>query len=254
MIIEYNRPTTLEEALSLLARSEPRSVPLGGGSNLTCMPSGPVAAVDLQALELDSIVKRGDYLDLGATLTLQKMLGIEGLPQALTQAVQLEATYNLRQVATVAGSLVAADGRSPFALVMLALDASLTLAVKSTTEPEYITHSLGDFLPLREERLSHRLITLVTIPLNVDLYYEYVARSPADRPIVAVAVAIWPSGRTRVALGGYGACPALTFDGTETSGAEIAAQNAYSHAGDAWASAEYRSSVAGVLVKRILDK
>ncbi len=34
MIIEYLRPDTLEEAIDLLNRQNPKSIPLGGGTNL----------------------------------------------------------------------------------------------------------------------------------------------------------------------------------------------------------------------------
>jgi len=157
-----------------------------------------------------------------------------------------EATYNLRQVASVAGTLVAADGRSPFATLLLALDAALTL------QPGDEQVGLGDLLPLRGERLEGRLITQVTIPSNVRMAYEYVARTPADRPIVCAAVIQWPSGRTRLALGGYGAAPVLAFDGTESEGLETAARSAYSQAGDEWASAAYRQEIAGILAARCL--
>ena len=79
-----------------------------------------------------------------------------------------------------------------------------------------------------------------------------IARTPADRPIVCVAAARWPSGRTRLALGGFGAAPTLAMDGPEDSGAQIAAASAYSQAGDEWASAEYRSEAAGILALRCL--
>jgi CO/xanthine dehydrogenase FAD-binding subunit len=113
---------------------------------------------------------------------------------------------------------------------------------------------LGDFLPLRGDRLSGRLITRVNLPLNVRLAYEAVARTPADLPIVGAAVAIWPSGRTRVALCGYGSAPFLAFDGAEAQGAEIAASSAYSQAADEWASAGYRREMAGKLVERALQR
>ena len=61
---------------------------------------------------------------------------------------------------------------------MLALDAGLRL------QPGDEQVGLGDLLPLRDERLAHRLITGVSIPLNARLAYDYVARSPADLPIV----------------------------------------------------------------------
>ena len=135
----------------------------------------------------------------------------------------------------------------------LALDAALTIvsADKQKAEEQI---SLGDLLPLRTERLRGRLITLVTIPLNVRLAYQYVARAPADRPLVCAAMAVWPSGRTRLALGGFGKSPVLAFDGTEAAGVDVAAGNAYSQAEDQWASAAYRQEVAGVLTRRCMQE
>ena len=171
-----------------------------------------------------------------------------GLAEAIYRAVRHETTFNLRQVATVAGTLVAADGRSPFATVMLALDARLTIL------PDEEAISLGDLLPFRFERLRHRLITKISIPASARLAYEYVARTPADQPIVCASVARWPSGRTRLSLGGYGSEPVLVMDGPEPGGVEIAARAAYSQAGDEWASAEYRAEMAVVLTNRCQAK
>jgi CO/xanthine dehydrogenase FAD-binding subunit len=106
---------------------------------------------------------------------------------------------------------------------------------------------------VRGERLHHRLITQVAIPANARLAYEYVARTPADRPVVCVAAAQWPSGRTRLAVGGFGPAPRLALDGTESEGAGQAARSACSQAQDAWASAEYRQEVAQVLAERCVS-
>ena len=103
-----------------------------------------------------------------------------------------------------------------------------------------------------KKSLTNRLITKITIPLNVQLAYEYVARTPADLPIVCAAVAVWPSGRTRVVLGGFGEVPILAMDGPGGGGAEITAGDAYSHADDQWATSAYRQNMAIVLVRRCL--
>jgi CO/xanthine dehydrogenase FAD-binding subunit len=87
--------------------------------------------------------------------------------------------------------------------------------------------------------------------------YEQVARSPADRPIVAVAVGHTDGAAHRVVLAGFGDRPirvaraekALAADDVRAAGE--AAAEAYAQAGDAWASAEYRSHVASVLVRRL---
>ncbi len=261
MILEYHRPESLAVALALLARTEPVTVPMGGGSVLNRPSTSPLAVVDLQALGLNTLHRRGNKLDIGATLTLQTLL-TWGRGEQVTSPEQLllykslqvvierEATYNLRQVATVAGTLVAADGRSSFTVAMLALDATMTLL--SGGEAISSDVSLGDLLPLRAELLRGRLISQVSLSLNSRLAFHAIARTPADWPIVCAAMATWPSGRTRLVLGGYGAMPILVLDGTVADSAQLAAESAYSTAGDEWASAEYRLAAAGTLVQRCL--
>jgi CO/xanthine dehydrogenase FAD-binding subunit len=248
MIIEYHRPVRIEDALDLLARPTPLTIPMGGGSYINRATAEDVAVVDLQSLNLNTIERKGKVLQIGATVVLQDLMHSNDIPSTLRQAVGRSASFNLRQIATIAGSLMAADGRSPLATTMLALDARLSLL------PGGEQVSLGNLLPVRGEKLQGQMITTVSIPLNVQLGYKYVARTPADQPIVCAAVARWPSGRTRIALGGYGDAPLLAMDGSEASGAEIAARNAYSEAGDQWASSEYRSSLAEILTRRCLSE
>lgn len=246
MITAYHRPESLSAALELLADTAGNTVPLGGGTKLNQPGGAPVAVVDLQALGLNQLEKRGKTLFLGATASLQALLDWPEMQPAFRQVLLAEASINQRQVATVAGSLVAADGRSAFSAALLALDATLTI------EPGAEQLSIGTFLPARADQKPGNLITGVSLPALAALSYQAVARTPADLPIVAVAVAQWPSGRTRVVLAGYGSVPLLAMDGPEPQGAEQAARNAFYEAGDAWASAAYRSDVAATLTRRAL--
>jgi len=247
MITAYHRPKTLDEALTLLTQAN--TLPLGGGTLLSHGTADSVQAVDLQALGLDSLIKNGNNLELGATLTLQALLESEHCPAALKAALKLEAPLNIRNSATVAGTLVACDGRSTFASVLLAMDAKITIISIHKAEENI---NIGDLLPLREQ-VRGKLITKIVIPLNVKLAFESVAKTPADKPIVCAALAQWHSGRTRLVLGGYGTSPMLAMDGTEADGAETAARNTYHEATDEWASAEYRVDVAATLAKRCLE-
>jgi CO/xanthine dehydrogenase FAD-binding subunit len=251
MILEYHRPQTMDEALNLLARSEPVTLPMGGGTVLNRPSPDPIAVVDLQALQLDEIEQKGNFLQVGATAPLQSLLETPGLPAGLRRAVGYEASYNLRHAATVAGTLLAASGRSPLTTALLAMDVILDCRSLAAGDEQV---GLGDLLPVREERLRGRLVTRISLAFNARLAYEYVARSPADLPIVCAAVAQWPSGRTRLALGGFGPAPVLALDGPESAGIEEAARNAYSRAEDEWASAEYRQEMAVVLARRCLDQ
>ncbi len=261
MITAYHRPKTLDEALTLL--TQPNTLPLGGGTLLSKPTTDSVEAVDLQLLGLDTVKKHGNApstgsgqrLELGATLTLQALLESEHCPEALKSALKLEAPLNIRNSATVAGTVVACDGRSTFASVLLALDAKVTLISDQSS-----VISIGEFLPLR----PRGLITQIAIPINIKLAFESVARTPSDKSIVCAALAQWNSGRTRLALGGYGKSPMLAMDGTEAEGvdasssdfvlrsAQTAAKNAFHEATDEWASAEYRMDVASTLAKRCL--
>ncbi|MBN2148027.1 MAG: FAD binding domain-containing protein [Anaerolineales bacterium] len=250
MIIEYHRPATRQEALELLARTQPTTLAIGGGTVLNQPGMEQVAVVDVQALGLDNLEAKGSTLRGGAAVKLQALLDFPGLPEALYAAIRHEATQNLRQMATLAGTVVAADGRSALTTVLLALGAMLEMHSLAGGKESL---SLGDLLPMRKERLGGRLITELQWPCNVKLAYEYVARTPADLPIVCAAAAQWSGGRTRLALGGYGAAPVLVMDGPEANGAVEAAKNAYLHASDPWASAEYRSEMAGVLARRCLE-
>jgi CO/xanthine dehydrogenase FAD-binding subunit len=252
MIVEYYRPETIEAALELIGRAGLPVIPMGGGSALDRKGSDPLGVADLQDLPLSGIDERGNRLELGATTTLQTLAEQPRLPPGLLRAILYEASYNLRQVATIAGTLVAASGRSPLATVLLGMDAQL--ALRSSASPGEETTGLGDLLPFRQQPLRGRLITRITVPANVKVAFEYASRTPADLPIVCCAVAAWPSGRTRLALGGYGPAPVLAFDGPDALGAEVAAREAYSQAGDQWASAEYRQEVAGVLARRCLEE
>ncbi len=241
MITNYHRPQTLDEALTHLSQSN--TLPLGGGTLLSTPTADPVSVVDLQLLGLNQIHKKGNDLEIGATVTLQQLLESEHCPESLKTALKLETPLNLRNSATVAGTLVTCDGRSSFACALLAFDAKVAVISKQSS-----VISVGEFLPLR----PRGLITSITIPLNVKFAFDYVSRTPSDKPIVCAALVRWNSGRTRLAVGGFGKSPLLAMDGTEAAGIEEAARNACHEANDEWASAEYRMDVASTLAKGCL--
>ena len=244
MISTYHRPQTLDEALALL--DQPNTVPLGGGTLLSHSAADSVSVVDLQHLGLDSLRVNGSDFVFGATCTLQSLYEDGNCPDSLKSALKLEAPLNVRNTASVAGTVVSSDGRSPFVTMLLALDAKIDIRVSKT---ETQTVNLGEYLLTRPKGL----VTSVTIPLNTKTAFQFVSKTPADKPVVCAALAQWNSGRSRLTLGGYGATPLLAMDGTEADGLEEAAMNAYHEADDEWASADYRMDVAAILAKRCLE-
>lgn len=248
MIVDYLRPKNIPEALKLLENQDQNPVLMGGGTGIDRFTLEPVTIIDLQELDLGGIRVIGNSLEIGATTTLQALYEAPRISEEIRNLIRLEATSNLRQIATVAGTMVASTGRSAFTAALMALDAVVTLL------PGDEIVNLGNLLLKRDSKIGSKLITKITIPLNVKLAYQSVSRSPRDLPILTVTMAVWPSGRTRVILGGFGASPLLASDGPEPGGEESAVKDAAMLANDEWASSEYRMEVAPILVKRCFSQ
>ena len=248
MIREYFRPASVKEALALLTEEGKVRQPLGGGTSLSRQQSGTDGIVDLQTAGLDKIETSGQMISAGAMVRLDTLLDHPDVHPEVKRAIRIDAAENIRNMATLGGWLVSSDGRSLLTTVLLALDVALSW------EPESQKVRIGDWLPIRKQVSPGVLITEAAWQTGLHLAFEYVARSPKDRPLVVVAVAQWGSGRTRVALGGYGATPVIAMDGPDSGGVDVASRDAYYDAGDQWASAQYRREVAGKLALRCLQR
>jgi putative selenate reductase FAD-binding subunit len=244
MIIEYHRPETIEAALELLNRNSPYTVPLGGGTILSRQSKPDMAVVDLQKLGLNALQKEGDHLKIGAMTTIQSLVQSSVISKELGVVAKQEASFNLRQAATIGGTIAARDGLSPLLTVLLALDANLLWL------PGGRLISLGEWLPVRGD-WKQGLIVQAQIQQNVQLRYEQVGRTPADQPIISVAVAKWPSGRTRITFGGDMPYPVLALDGPEGADMDQIAFNAYSHYRNQKYSKTYIQETTKTLIRRL---
>ena len=246
MINQYYRPSTIEEALTLLSEAGTRVVPLGGGTQISHSHNF-ISVVDLQKLGLNKIWVEGNSVFLGGTTSLQDIVDNSEVMPALCEAASKDLNFNLRQTATLAGLVVAGGGRSTLLTALLAEDAVIAWL------PGPKLQGLGEFLLTRDRVWLGKLIEFLKFPANPILKFATVGRSPADLPIICVAVAKWPSGRIRIAIGGFGAAPILALDAPEPGGIDFAVRDALASSADQWASAEYRQSAAVILVKRLLS-
>lgn len=248
--LNYLRPKTIEEAIDHLQSG----VVLAGGTGLTPRRAQIDSVVDISDLGLDKIEREDQVFHIGAGTSLQAILTNAEIPAALRQACTLEAGWNMRNMSTLGGTIMDADGRSALVTILLALSAEIV------REPEGDLITIDRFL---SQRTKINLITQIQFEKPRKLLYEQVARTPLDFPIVcaSLAVADDKSGTTNVALGGHGARPVrlpdaedLVSKGTDRYEVERAARRAYKDASDHWASAEYRSAIAGILVRRLMEE
>jgi len=235
---DYYRPSTINEALSLLGRTDERLVPLAGGAQLvgeleTRVDPDIDGVVDLRDLGLNQIAIDDGVCQVGATATLTDLIEHPALASLadgiLVRAAKGEGPVNLRNAASIGGLVASAAHDSELYAALLALGATVTTrgpAGESTT-------------PLADLGEIDGLVTSVSIPLiDGRSGLARIAITPSDRPIVA-AVAITGDGFERVALCGVADRPVLYGGALDPTG-------------DFKASGEYRRAMAKVVVRRAL--
>jgi len=131
---DYHSPTSLDEAIALMATPNAR-VLAGGQSLLPIMAfrlAAPSALVDLRKIKgLDKIEITQDTIHLGPMVRWRDVERHEGLAAALpilTQAMEHVAHYQIRNRGTVGGSLAHADPAAEFPGIAVTCDARIHLA------------------------------------------------------------------------------------------------------------------------------
>lgn len=257
----YFRPTSLSEALALLA--QPNRVALAGGTSLLASEEGlAAAAVDLQDAGLDQIKPAGqNTLAVGAMVRLHDLgehLGaVPGDSPAalLREAIHRAGPNTYRHMATAGGTVATRLPDSEWLAALLVLDASLAL------EGPAAIMSVADYLAAPERPTG--LITALSLPLPAGKgASDRVARTPADYPIVSVTGWRSAAGEVRLAATGVAPLPVRLY-AAEAAGSrldeasiEAAAREAAAvatHPGDFRGSAAYRAEMAGVLARRVLN-
>lgn len=246
MITAYHRPKTIDEALRLLAREGIDTRPLSGGVSLSGSRDGDIEVVDLQDLGLDNIIETNEDISIQAGVTLRVLHNYSNLPAGVADVIDREVSINIQNAGTVCGLVATCDGRSPLCTVLISLGS------KATWLPGNEKMDIGSRFRQHGKTSSRLLMREIVIPKNVSTYFEMVARSPLDKPILCVSITKWPTGRLRVALGGWGEYPVLAYDGMDSHEAIQYSQNICLSSDDEWASSEYRMHLAGILTQRLL--
>lgn len=229
LVAAYHRPTDITEALDLLAA--PGRIPLAGGTviNADRQPSS-LEAVDLQALALDSVSIDGDLITLGSMVRLDQVMQLSDA--LLAEAARRELPSTLRTVATIGGTIGAAD---PDSIMLAALLVSGTI----------VHYAQGEDRSLAEHLVSPSgLIISVSLTLGGASALETTGRTPMDTPIVA-AIGRRLGSQVRVALTGVGPHPVLVDTANPTR--DLAPP------GDFRGSAVYRLHLAATLSSRVME-
>lgn len=250
-IREYKRAESLEEAWQL-NQKRPNRV-LGGMIWIKMENINVGTAIDLSGLGLDTIEETDDGFSIGAMVTLRQLELHPGLAAytdgAVRESVRHIVGVQLRNLATVGGSIYSRFGFSDVLTMFLALNASVELYK-------------GGVVPLAEyaQRPYDRDILVgVLVPKeNARFVYQSVRNSQTDFPVLTCAAAKLADGSIRAAIGARPGKAVLYTAGPEAG--ETAEEFAARFAAEVKAGiktesnlrggAEYRRHLAGVLTKR----
>lgn len=271
---EYLEPSSLEEALQILAaRGEEAKVLAGGHSLVPLMKlrlTQPGVLVYLGRIPgLKGISLDGQRLRIGGMTTHAEVAASPLVRQqapALAQAAHEVGDRQVRARGTIGGSLAHNDPAADLPAVMLALDAEMKLRSASGER----TLKAESFLVgiLETALRPDEILTEVSVAVSPRSAYVKFPNPASHYAIAGVGVALQGNGTvTGARIGVTGAAPlafraagaeaALTGKSLSAESISAAADAAYDGRellSDIHASSEYRSMLVRVLTKRALEK
>ena len=270
---DYESPSTLEEALTLLGQAGDDAKILAGGQSLIPVMklrmAGPELIIDLGRIDgLRGISDDGDAVSIGA-MTPHHEVAINALvaehTALISKASQTVADPQVRHRGTFGGALVHADPAGDLPAPVLALGAEFVIAGAGGTRTvpaaeffvDYFTTAVGE-----DEILTH-----VRIPKHTGwgASYQKFTRVAQQWSIVAVAAAVRLEGGSiagaKIGLTNMGSTPiraaaveqalaGCAFNEEAVAQATASAGEGTNPPTDTNGDAGYRRHLAGVLTKR----
>jgi carbon-monoxide dehydrogenase medium subunit len=215
---DYQAPTTVEEALTLLGQSDDAKV-LGGGQSLIPVLrlrlAAPEVIVDLGRIDsLRGVRDDGDAIVIGA-MTPHAVVATDPLVRehaaVLALATETVADPQVRHLGTLGGALVHADPAGDLPATALALEAEFVIAGAGGTRKVAAADFFEDLFTTAVG--EDELLTEVRVPKHTGwgAHYEKFSRTAQQWSIVGVAATVRTQGdviaEARVALTNMGSTP-----------------------------------------------
>ena len=200
--IEYERATSVQNAIELLERYGPETRILAGGHSLLPMMklrlANPERLIDINDLDELSYIREADgEIRIGAMTRHRELLESELLARHFPVFIDAEnviADPPVRNRGTIGGSLAQADAAEDLSAVCSALKASVVIA---GSDGERVV-SMDDFHvgPYMTAIQDGQILTEIRLPMRPGggSAHEKVERRAGDWAIVAVSAALWLEG------------------------------------------------------------
>jgi carbon-monoxide dehydrogenase medium subunit len=274
----YHRPTSVSAAIALLADLGEDARPLAGGHSLIPMMklrlAVPQALIDLAGIaELRGIRRDADAVVIGATTTMADLIASDELASIIPiirETALVIADPQVRARGTIGGNVANGDPGNDMPALMQCLGASYLIA-GSAGSREVAARAFYQGTYLTSLRPGE-VVTGVRIPLPPAGHgwaYEKLKRKVGDYATAAAGVVMaMQNGRVaQIAIGltNVGDTPLFaeaagtiltgsSLDATTVDRAVAAAEAITAPASDGRGPAEYRTKMAGVMLRRALAR
>ncbi len=274
----YHRPTTVTQAVAILAEHGDEARPLSGGHSLIPMMKLRMAApehlIDLAGVEsLKGISEDSGTIVIGAMTTQHEMIHSELLAEKIPiirETSLLIADPQIRYLGTLGGNVANGDPGNDMPALMQCLNASYVLTGPDGDRevPAREFYEAAYFTALAPEEI----LTAVRIPAPLAGHgyaYEKLKRKVGDYATAAAAVVLTMNGGTvascSIALTNVADTPLFAAEASEiltgsaldpeTVKRSIAAAEAITEpASDGRGPAQYRTKMAGVMLERAVAR
>jgi aerobic carbon-monoxide dehydrogenase medium subunit len=274
----YHRPTTLKEAVGMLASFGEDGRPLAGGHSLIPMMklrlARPAHLVDLAGIDdLKGVREDGGDVVIGAMTTQHELINSDLLARKiplLREASLLIADPQVRYVGTVGGNVANGDPGNDLPAVMICLGAIYHVA-GPTGERRILARDFYQGVYLTALK-ADEVLTAIRVPVPPDGHgwaYEKLKRKIGDYATAAAAVLLtMKSGKAAscsIGLTNVASTPLWAEDAAKlVSGSALdaatvkqavtAAEAITSPVADGHGPTLYRTKMAGVMLSRALDR
>ena len=275
--IQYERATSVQNAIELLEKYGPETRILAGGHSLLPMMklrlANPERLIDINDLdELSYIREVEGEVRIGAMTRHRELLESELLARQFPLFIDAEemiADPPVRNRGTIGGSLAQADAAEDLSAVCSALKASVVIV---GSDGERVV-SMDDFHvgPFMTAIQDGQVLTEIRLPLRQGgtSAHEKVERRAGDLAIVAVSAALWLEGGriadAGVALSAAGATTIHATRSEELLRGKEPSEELFAEAGglaaedcspiaDGRGPVDYKRHLAGVLTGRALSR
>jgi carbon-monoxide dehydrogenase medium subunit len=200
---EYERATSVDDAVALLERLGPEARIIAGGHSLLPMMKLRLAApehlIDINDLDLAYLRQDGGEIRIGAMTRHRELLESEllaGLLPIFAEAERMVADPVVRNRGTVGGSLCQADPAEDLSAVCSAVKAQVV--IRGSGGERVVAMSDFHRGPYETAVGDAEMLVEVRVPLRdgAGSAYEKVERRAGDWAIAAAAAALWVDGGT----------------------------------------------------------